>query len=62
MKATLSTPKKKLKIVRAGRAITPSQVMFKTSAGSFYKTVARKSTSMSNENEAEQEPLRARSR
>jgi hypothetical protein len=36
--------------------------MFKTSAGSFYKTVVRKSTSMSNENDAEQESFKERSR
>ena len=57
------TPKRKLKVVRGGRAVTPSQVMFKTASSGFYKTNVRKSTSMSNENDTEtSEKHRTRSR
>lgn len=57
------TPKRRLKVVRGGRAATPSQLMFKTASEGFYKTNFRKSTSMSNENDAENsEKRRTRSR
>jgi len=57
------TPNKKLKVVRGGRAATPVQLMFKTASEGFYKTNFRKSTSMSNENDAEtSDKRRTRSR